>query len=286
MQHTDTRIFRLVHPDDPRRIIRGRAEGPRGFLETNSPLPHVVVLHGFKGFMDWGFFPEISRRIASNGMVAVRFNMSGSGIGNDLQNFTDEEAFAHNTCSRELEDLERVREWIRSGEMPGIDARRAALFGHSRGGGIALLHAAERDECRSIVTWAAISDVDRFDAATKSEWRKQGFVLVHNSRTNQDLRMDVGALDDVERNRARLDIIAACRRVTAPTLLIHGSADQTVSADAVEQLSAALDPRLARKLVIEGANHTFGAVHPMRNIPHHFTRAADETIAMIKKHWS
>ena len=286
MQHTDTRIFRLVHPDDPRRVIRGRVEGPRGFLEAVAPLPHVLVLHGFKGFMDWGFFPEISRRIASNAMIAVRFNMSGSGIGDDLQNFTDAEAFARNTYSRELEDLVRVREWIRSGEMRGIDIRRAALIGHSRGGGIALLHAAEHDECRSIVTWSAIPDVDRFDPVTKADWRKQGFVIVHNSRTNQDLRIDVGALEDIDRNRARFDIVAACRRITVPTLLVHGSADETVSVDAVEQLSAALDPRIARKLVIDGANHTFGAVHPMRSVPHHFARVADETIAMISSHWN
>ena len=285
MHTSDTRIFRLVNPDDPRRVIRGRVEGPKGFLDSASPLPHVIVLHGFKGFMDWGFFPEISRRIAARGMIAVRFNMSGSGIGDDLQNFTELDAFAHNTYSRELEDLARVRDWIRSGAMRGIDPGRAALLGHSRGGGIALLHAAEHDACSSIVTWSAIADVDRFDAATLHEWRKQGFLLVHNSRTNQDLRIDVSALDDVESNRARLDIVAACKRIAVPTLLVHGTADETVPVDAVERLGAALDPALAQKLVIDGANHTFGAVHPMRTVPRHFAIAADASIAMIEEHW-
>jgi dienelactone hydrolase len=286
MPSTDTRIFRLVHPDDPRRLIRGRVEGPRGFLDAAEPLPHVIVLHGFKGFMDWGFFPEISRRIAARGMVAVRFNMSGSGIGDDLQNFTDLEGFARNTYSRELEDLERVREWIASGAMHGIDVQRAALLGHSRGGGIALLHAAEHGNCRSIVTWAAIPDVDRFDDETRAEWRRRGFVLIHNARTNQDLRIDIGALEDVERNRERFDIVAACRRIRVPTLLIHGSADETVSPDAVDKLGAAMDPRIARKLLIDRAGHTFGAVHPMQNVPHHFMRVADATIGMISEHWS
>jgi dienelactone hydrolase len=285
MFHTDTRIFRLVHPDEPRRVIRGRVEGPRGFIDSPEPLPHVIVLHGFKGFMDWGFFPEISRRIAARGMVAVRFNMSGSGIGDDLQNFTDIEAFACNTISRELEDLGRVRDWIRSSAMRGIDPHRAALLGHSRGGGIALLHAAEHGDVRSIATWAAIPDVDRFDADTKAEWRKQGFLIIHNARTNQDLRIDVGALDDVEKNRERLDILSACRRITAPTLLIHGSADETVSVDAVDLLSAAFEPGVARKLVIDRAGHTFGAVHPMQSIPPQFIRAADETLGVISAHW-
>ena len=59
--------------------------------------------------MHWGFFPELSRRIAEAGLVAVSLNVSGSGIGDDLENFTEDEAFAHNTYSKDLEDLEVVR---------------------------------------------------------------------------------------------------------------------------------------------------------------------------------
>lgn len=286
MPDTDTQLFRIVDPIDPRRMIRGRIEGPSGFARAPDPLPHVIVLHGFKGFMDWGFFPELSRRIAARGMVAVRFNMSGSGIGEDLQNFTELDAFADNTYSRELEDLERVRAWIGSAAPRGIDPHRAALLGHSRGGGVALLHAAEKGGCRSIVTWAAIPDVDRFDSATKAEWRKLGFLLVHNARTKQDLKINLGALEDVERHRSRFDIAAACRRLAIPVLLVHGSADETVSPDSVERLGAALDPRTSRTLIIPGANHTFGATHPMHSIPEHFERAADESIAMIEAHWA
>ena len=51
------------------------------------------MLHGFKGFTRWGFFPELSRRIAESGMVAVRFNMSGSGVGSDPESFSEPDAF-------------------------------------------------------------------------------------------------------------------------------------------------------------------------------------------------
>jgi dienelactone hydrolase len=286
MPDTDTRLFRLSDPNDPRRVIRGRIDAPRGFEEASEPLPHVIVLHGFKGFMDWGFFPELSRRIAARGMVAVRFNMSGSGIGEDLQSFTELDAFAQNTYSRELEDLERVRAWIDSGSVRGLDARRAALLGHSRGGGVALLHAAERADCGSIVTWAAIPSVDPFDEATKENWRKLGFLIIHNARTHQDLKIDVGALDDIEKNRTRFDIIAACRRLEAPALLVHGSADETVPVDAVRRLYAALEPQRSRMLIIEGASHTFGAVHPMQSVPEAFDRITAATIDMIEEHWA
>ena len=38
-------------------------ESPAGAELAGVPLPHVLILHGFKGFMHWGFFPELSRRL-------------------------------------------------------------------------------------------------------------------------------------------------------------------------------------------------------------------------------
>ena len=161
----DTRPFQLTWPDDASRVIRGRVTLPSG--HSSGALPWVLVLHGFKGFMDWGFFPELSRRIARGGMAAVAFNTSGSGIGEDLMSFTEEDAFAKATITRQLEDVERVRRCASSGELASLDPSRAGLFGHSRGGGVAYLHAAETGAYRALATWAAVADMDRFDGATK-----------------------------------------------------------------------------------------------------------------------
>lgn len=282
----ESRSFRLVHPDDTRRVIRGRVDGPRGFAETRAPLPHVILLHGFKGFMDWGFFPETARRIAARGMVAIRFNVSGSGIGEDLATFSDPEAFARNTVSREMEDLETVRAWIRSRASRGIDPGRVALLGHSRGGGIALVHAAERGDCSSVVAWAAVSTFDRFDEETKRSWRERGHLVIHNARTGEDLRLDVGALEDVEKNRSRLDIPAACRRLRIPVLLAHGTADETVSPAAVEEISAALDPGRRRTLLVDGAGHTFGIRHPMLDATDAWEEVVRASLDFIEKGWA
>ena len=35
----------------------------------DSPRPAVVVLHGFKGFKDWGMFPPLADRLARAGFV-------------------------------------------------------------------------------------------------------------------------------------------------------------------------------------------------------------------------
>lgn len=280
MGETHETLETLTYEDEPGRVIRVRVEGPAGY-ETGSLLPHVLVVHGFKGFMHWGFFPELSRRIADAGMVCVSFNGSGSGIGADLLNFTEEEAFARNTVSRELEDVDRVRALARAGALPGIDPERAAMVGHSRGGGTALLHAAEHGDYRAVVTWSAIDSFDRVDAASKAGWRASGSLPVVNSRTGQVLRLDVCVLDDIERNREHFDIPAACRRLTARALVIHGTDDEAVPVSAAGRIFSALPEGTRERLVIEGTGHTFGAVHPLAGVPEPLERVFGATVGYL-----
>jgi pimeloyl-ACP methyl ester carboxylesterase len=263
MNPTATRRFQITHPQDPTRVIRGRIDVPEQRGSSRRGLPHAILLHGFKGFMDWGFFPAMAGRIASLGIAAVRFNVSGSGIGEDLETFSDLEAFAHNTLSREIEDIEIVRAWIRSGGAADLDPERTVLVGHSRGGGLALIHAAESGSCRGVVTWAAVATFDRFDESTKDLWRKSGFLPLQNARTGQEMRLNSSALEDLEREGARFDIPAACRRLRVPVLLVHGTDDETVPVHESELLSESLDRSDTELLRIEGAGHTFGVRHPM-----------------------
>ena len=65
----------------------------------------VVLVHGFKGFARFAFFPYLADRLAEAGITAVTFNFSGSGVGEDMESFDDPEAFEENTYTRELHDL-------------------------------------------------------------------------------------------------------------------------------------------------------------------------------------
>ena len=69
-----------------------------------APRPAVVVLHGFKGFKDWGMFPPLAERLARAGFSAVSLNVSGSGV-DAAGSFAYPERFGHNTYSAELADL-------------------------------------------------------------------------------------------------------------------------------------------------------------------------------------
>lgn len=235
-------------------VIRGEA------LVPQEPRGAVVICHGFKGFARFAFFPYLARELAEAGLTAVTFDFSGSGIGEDRENFTNPDAFTHNTYRQELGDVEavvaesRVNGWIEGGY---------GVLGHSRGGGVAILHAARDPEVEALVTWAAISHPHRWPPQVIRDWRQRGFMDITNARTGQTIPVATGLLDEIEElGTTMLDISAAASRITAPWLIVHGRDDETVPAKEAEDLAAAASGE-AKLRIVDGANHTFGAKHPV-----------------------
>lgn len=250
--------------------------------DAPGPHPVVVCCHGFKGFKAWGFHPWLGTRLAEAGLAAVHFNFSRNGVRAADGDIEDLDAFARNTLSIERDDLETVLDSVLAGTLdPALAPQRLGLFGHSRGGGVALLGAAERSEVRALVTWAAVSHFDRIgDEEVLAEWRRTGAFEVVNSRTGQKLPMGVAFLDDVLGNLARLDLAAAAGRVRVPWLLAHGRADETVPFAEAEALHAA-SGRRSLLLALDGAGHTFGAVHPFAAETAELREAAAATVAHL-----
>jgi alpha-beta hydrolase superfamily lysophospholipase len=229
----------------------------------------VVIVHGFKGFKDWGFFPWLAERLCNAGLAACRFNMSRSGIGENAETFERLDLFADDTYSGQVADLVQVVRYAQS-LHPALPT---FLLGHSRGGGIALLAAREIERLRGIVTWSAISRVDRWDEATKRRWRSDGYLEVLNARTRQVMRMSTRILDDYEANAARLDILAAARALTVPLLLLHGARDESVPVEEATLIAA--QAQAASLGCLENAGHTYNAIHPLVHVPFALSMAAE-----------
>jgi pimeloyl-ACP methyl ester carboxylesterase len=248
-----------------------------------SPRPAVLVLHGFKGFKDWGMFPPLSQRLAQAGFTAVSPNLSGSGV-DDAGDFSLPERFGHNTFSAELEDVRRVIAALMAGQLGVPRPSTLGLVGHSRGGGIAILQAAADSRVRALVTWAAIASVERWPPPQRSSWRAAGQTDIQNARTGQVLPLYTDVLDDIEQNASALDIEAAARRISVPWLIIHGTQDESVRFAEGERLMAASDRPETRLLPIEHAGHTFGAVHPWRSTTPELDTVLDATLAWLTDH--
>jgi uncharacterized protein len=248
-----------------------------------SSRPAVVIVHGFKGFKDWGMFPPFAERLARAGFTAVSLNLSGSGV-DDAGEFTLPDRFGHNTFSAELQDLQRVLYPLLAGDL-GVPAPSClGLLGHSRGGGIAILQAAQDSRVRALVTWAAISRVQRWSAEQQRQWRTAGHTEVQNARTGQILPLYTDVLDDIERNAEQLDIEAAAARIRVPWLIVHGTEDESVRFSEAELLKAASRQENTRLLAIEGGGHTFGATHPWRSITPELETVFDATLSWLAAH--
>lgn len=223
--------------------------------------PAVLIVHGFKGFKDWGFFPPLAERLARAGFTAVAFNMSGSGVDAAGQ-ATLPERFSRNTYGAELADLATVIDALAEGRLGAAAPAAIGLVGHSRGGGIAALQTARDRRVRALVTWAAIADVVRWDAREREGWRARGHLDVVNTRTGQVIPLSTAVLDEIESRPAALDIERAAAGIDVPWLIIHGTADDSVPVGDALRLERASGRAATKLLTIPGGNHGFGAGHP------------------------
>jgi fermentation-respiration switch protein FrsA (DUF1100 family) len=75
-------------------------------------------------------------------------------------------------------------------------------------------------------------------------------------------------------------------------LLLHGAADQTVPVSEAEALARAAEPTAGiggvsparRTILLPGADHTFGAVHPFAGPTPELAEAIDETVKWFGRH--
>lgn len=265
-----------------RRFEIASAEGLpiRGVLEVPSdPRGLVVIVHGFKGFKDWGFFPWVSARFAGCGVASVRFDMSHNGIGERPGEFDRLDLFANDTYGGELSDLEKVLSWIEGvREVAGLPL---FLMGHSRGGGVAILgaRATESGMVRGIVTWSGIARADRWSEEVKKEWRARGVLEVQNARTGQVMPISTAVIDELDARAGELDIQAALEATECPVLIVHGLSDESVPLSEAHQLASCA--RNGSLVLIEKASHTFGARHPFAGVPKELSFAMHATAGFV-----
>lgn len=241
--------------------------------------PAVVVCHGFKGFKDWGFFPKLSERLAVAGFTVVSFNFSGSGVSAGDQ-FDELDRWRRQRPSVDLGDIEIVVDYLAAGGRTAV-----GIVGHSRGGGLGIIHAAGDPRIKALVTWAAVDHFLRWPEDVVEQWRASGTVDVVNQRTGQVLTLGPDALEDWDRHHAGLlDVLAAAGRLTKPWLLVHGTSDATVPVAVAQQLKQRAAPPGPEMLLIEGGDHVFGARHPWAGSTPQLDRAMQRTVSFLAQH--
>ncbi|MBA4603033.1 alpha/beta hydrolase family protein [Thermoactinomyces mirandus] len=264
------------------RIIRGDIH----LSGSDRPAPVILICHGFKGFKNWGFFPVLAEKLAEAGFIAISFNFSMNGVGDDLQNFTELEKFSRNTFSREQEDISFLVEKIKQGNLPfaeAMDHERIGIMGHSRGGGNSLIYALDHPENINAVTiWNSIHRVDFFAPELISEIEKKGVGYITNARTGQLLPISREVLEDIKQNDKRFAILNRVSDLQSPLFIVQGGEDIPGLMEGAKKINDRAPKSLLH--IIPSANHTMKAVHPLKEMTPELEEAIQETAAFFKKH--
>lgn len=254
--------------------------GDSTFDDKNTNHEVILFIHGFKGFKDWGAHNLVAEYFANHGYNYIKFNLSHGGTTpQNPEEVTDLEAFASNTISKELADVNIVINHLSSTHA----FSKINLIGHSRGGALAILKAAEDPRIHKLITWSAIGDFSSlWKPDQEAEWKKNGQIHVINARTKEKMPLNISLLEDFKAHKAAYNVIDAAKRVKIPWLILHGDEDVNVPFSVAQRLAQAQPNAKLQK--IEGANHVYGASHPYKEKtkPPHLKELCKKTLDFLK----
>lgn len=274
-------------------IIEGAAGKPIALdlfcKDDGQAKPIVLYAHGFNGFKDWGGFELVAEEIASAGFALVKFNFSHNGTTpGHPESFVDLEAFGNNNYTKQLTDLRLVTDWVcanNNSYRQSLDASNISLIGHSMGGGVSIIFAAEDNRIKKLITWAAISECktpwSNWPIEKMKQWLLEGVQYYTNTRTGQQLPLYYQLYMDYLNNAGRLNIERAIQKLSIPVLLCHGTNDLSVPVEQAYQLKG-WQP-MAELFTLD-SNHVFDRIHPWPKeyLPEAMDMVVQKTIAFLQ----
>jgi dienelactone hydrolase len=252
---------------------------------NKGQCPVILYVHGFNGFKDWGNFDLIAKDFVDAGFTFVKFNFSHNGTSPDApQDFVDLDAFAENNYTKELEDLDKVMDWIMdkgNAFAAFMQPENLGLIGHSMGGGISIIKTAEDPRIKALVTWASIAQCKTpwgsWTDEKMQEWKDKGVAYYFNGRTQQNMPMHYQLFKDFKHHAERLDIPSAASKIDVPFLICHGSEDTSVNQDNANDIHKASK---GSQIFIVPSDHVFGRKHPWaeKSLPPIMKQVVDKNI--------
>ena len=246
----------------------GSWDGPHGQLHwTRHPARREVcrgralMVHGYKGFKEWGNWKGVAEQWAREGWDVWRMDFSHNGhVWPFLEECLDTEAWSANRLHFEVNEVAYALAQIVDASVPMV------ILGHSRGGAMAQLgalqHVQHGRRLDGVALWAPVSNLlARFPVEEEFDrFKSSGFYEVINGRTGQVLRHPWAFHEEAIAQKDLLDIEAASRQLPCPVCVVHGGDDDAVN-EAEGRHLAEWSPAGSFHLVAD-ANHVFGMSHP------------------------
>lgn len=259
------------------------------FYTEKDNRPVVIYAHGINGFKDWGNFDLIAQQFCNAGFVFVKFNFSHNGTTPEQpEDFADLEAYGKDNYTIQLDDLQTVIDWVSTKDKTyaeAINTDKIYLLGHSKGGAMVLLKAAEDIRIKAVATWAAPAACKTpwgsWDTEKMQVWEKTGVQYLSNKRTKQELPIYYQLHQNYLENEHRFNVEDAVKALKMPLLICHGSSDNAVP---IEQAYRLHHWKPDAEIFTLDTDHVFGRKHPWHELqlPNPMQKVVDKTISFFK----
>ena len=251
----------------------------------HSSCPILLIIHGFRGSKNWGFFPTIAEEFAQNGSIVLTWNMSLNGYSKNSQYIDQPDNFARNTITQEMVDTQSIIDSILqddriiSGDIRSHWNGDIHVLGHSRGGGIGILISAKNPSIKKLALWNTISRFGRFTERQKKLWSETGTFPIDETEDGKVIAMNYTYISDLEFHGDEYSPLRSIAEVSADILIVHAEQDMTVpirEAHALQEKSHS-----AHMHSIPQAGHIFGCTHPFTEMTSSLRDAIDTTTAFF-----
>lgn len=195
----------------------------------NSDL--VIMGHGVTSDRDRPWSEALSDRLATAGVASVRIAFSGNGASGGR--------FVDSTITKEVADLGSV--------LDAVAGRRVSYVGHSMGGAVGAIRAAQDDRIHALVSLAAVAHTAEFVQDVFGHL-SPGEPMLDKPQCpfGIALRDDLIAIGSVTEH---------AKSITAPWLLVHGIPDEVVPVKHSIDMHAAAES--AELITLEDVDHSF-----------------------------
>ncbi len=209
-----------------------------GILKKYSGKVAVIICHGLTSSKDSKTGTALRNTLAKDGITSLSIDLYGHG--------ESEGKIEELTVSKAVESVIGAYEYLK---QKGYD--KISLVGSSFSGVVCLVAATKLDLIAMVLKCPVFDYpqllTDRTEEDEIAKWKKTGFREMFNVKFWYELYEDA----------TKIHIMETAKKVTCPTLFIHGSGDKLVPPSHSEDAFNTISSKEKKLHIIKGADHFF-----------------------------